>query len=991
MTTLKVVFALFLSAAMVAVFSITPVYAQENVARVTGLVTDVNGGVLPGARVDIQRKGTEVASAISDGQGEFTISNLPSGDYTLVISYVGFAKSETPFKATAGQTTRVNPVLNVASESESVIVTAERAHGEAEAINEEKMADNILNVLPSEVITSLPNANIADAVGRLPGVTLERDEGEGKYVQIRGTEPRLANLTIDGVEVPSPEGGVRQVKLDAIPADLIESVQINKTLQANMNGDAIGGSVNLVTKKAGDRPNVTLYGSGGFTPIIDTRKVYEFGVVAGQRFGAQKRLGVMVSGSYDFNGRGIDDVEPAPWAPLCLDPSGNCVPNGQAGTKFIPDITSAAIREYLYDRKRFGFGASADYRLSNSTNLYVHGLFSNFNDHGHRFEYILNTNDSGIPGSNVSQFTTEIRSPVFQVASVSVGANHVFGTSLINWQFAVGRASMKNPIGGGESHTQFNYFPPGTDPNVNLPTSNCQYLPSATTNAYYPQFSPACFSEAYNPADMKLNVIQASDHGRAAQLNLEGTVSYAKNYHIGSHASTFETGFYIRNAHKFDDSFEVDYTPNDVTAIPATLFVTNFHNSNYYGGHYQYGPGISWEAVNAYLAANPNQFTASTGNYPNSNNFDLDERVTAGYIMNSLDFSRFRMVAGVRFEGTQDRTLSFDNNAGTLSIPGQNSYIDVLPSVSLRMRLDSQNNSALRFVYARGLSRPDPVFLTTATSIDNSTTPATVTIGNPVLKPEHANNIDVLYERYLTPLGSIQAGFFYKNLTDPIVTLLSGPGALTNCPASVSPCYISQAANSGSAYIAGFEIAFQQHFSYLPGLLSGLGVSANYSYATSQAKNVNPGFRIDNPALLRQAPNTWNISPTYDRGRLSLRVGMAYNGANIFSYFYAACLNGEQVNSSGVCQTNPNTPPNPTPEPFGVKGALGDVYLYSHFQVDAQGSVYLGKGLSFVASGLNLNNEVFGFYQGSPQYPIQREFYKPTYSFGFRWELGREK
>ncbi len=180
------------------------------------------------------------------------------------------------------------------------------------SINEIRTADNILNVLPSEVITSLPNKNIADALGRLPGVTLERDEGEGKYVQIRGTEPRLANLTIDGVEVPSPEGGVRQVKLDVIPADLVESVQINKTLQPNMNGDAIGGSVNLVTKKAGDRPSLTIYGAGGFTPIANTRSVYEAGVTAGERFGPQKRLGLMGSGSYDYNGRGIDDLEPVP-------------------------------------------------------------------------------------------------------------------------------------------------------------------------------------------------------------------------------------------------------------------------------------------------------------------------------------------------------------------------------------------------------------------------------------------------------------------------------------------------------------------------------------------------------------------------------------------------------------------------------------------------------------------------------------------------------
>jgi len=960
---------LFVVASAIAVSAQSP-------GRINGAVTDTSGAVLPGATIVLEENGQKTAS---DAQGQFSIPVVAPGIYTLKVTYVGFSSYETPVTVKAGQPSNVSAVLTVGSDAESVIVTAERAHGEAEAINEEKIADNILNVLPSEVITSLPNANIADAVGRLPGVTLERDEGEGKYVQIRGTEPRLANLTLDGVEVPSPEGGVRQVKLDVIPADLIESVQINKTLQANMNGDAIGGSVNLVTKKAGDRPNVTVFGAGGITPIVDTRKVYEFGVIAGQRFGAQKRLGLMVSGSYDFNGRGIDDVEPAPWQALCLDPSGNCVPNGQAGTKFIPDITSVAIRQYLYDRKRYGFGLSADYRLSDSTNLYVHGLFSKFNDHGHRFEYILNTNDGGIPGTNTPQFTTEIRSPIFQVASLSVGANHVFGTSLVNWQFAVGRASMKNPIGGGESHTQFNYA--GA-------TSNCQYLPSATTNPYYPAFSQACFDEAYNPDNLVLNQIQASDHGKAAQLNLEATASYAKNYHIGSHSSTFETGFYFRNAHKFDDSYEVDYNP--LVTITATQFVTNFHNSNYYGGHYKYGPGISWEGVNAYLAANPGQFTASTGNSPNSNNFDLVERVTAGYIMNSVDFSRFRLVAGLRFEGTQDRTLSFDNNAGTLTVPGQGSYIDVLPSASLRMRLDSKNDSAFRFVYSRGLSRPDPSFLTTATNIDNSTTPPTVTIGNPALKPEHANNFDILYERYLTPLGSLQAGFFYKRLSDPIVTLLTGPGALPQCPPSTTPCYISQAANSGNAHIAGLEIAFQQHLGYLPGALSGLGISANYSYATSRANNVNPGNRIDNPALLRQAPNTWNISPTYDRGRVSLRVGMAYNGANIYSYFYAACLNGEQVQPNGVCVPNQNANV-PTPEPFGVKGALGDVYTYSHFQVDAQGSVYIGKGLSFTASGLNLNNEVFGFYQGSPQFPIQREFYKPTYTFGLRWVLGREK
>jgi hypothetical protein len=171
--------------------------------------------------------------------------------------------------------------------------------------------------------------------------------------------------------------------------------------------------------------------------------------------------------------------------------------------------------------------------------------------------------------------------------------------------------------------------------------------------------------------------------------------------------------------------------------------------------------------------------------------------------------------------------------------------------------------------------------------------------------------------------------------------------------------------------------------------LSGLGLSANYSYATSQAKSVHPGFRIDNPALLRQAPNTWNVRPTYDRGRVSLRVGMAYNGANIFAYFFNACQ-GQQVDSSGNCI--PNFPGDtPAPTPGGIKGPSGDQYLYSHLQVDAQGSVYLGKGFTAIASGLNLNNEVFGFYFGSTPYFSQREYYKPTYTFGLRWDLQHER
>jgi TonB-dependent receptor len=943
---------------IVSLFAVTPASAQQATGKISGVVKDKSNAVLPGASIELRPKGP---STTSDAEGQFTISNLVPDSYTLAISYVGFAAFQTSVTVAPGRTAHVDAVLNVASEGESIIVTVERAHGEAEAINEIRAADNILNVLPAQVITSLPNANIADAVARLPGVTLERDEGEGKYVQIRGTEPRLSNLTIDGVEIPSPEGGIRQVKLDVIPADLIESVQINKTLQANQDGDAIGGTVNLVTKTTGDHPTLSIFGSGGFTPIINTVPVSEFGLTAGQRFGLRKRLGILVSGSYDYNGRGINDIEP----------QGVTTVGAQNGTNDLaPFYAGNAIREYKFNRNRYGLGGSVDYKLGEYSVVYVRGLFSDFKDSGRRWEYLINDTSSG---PNSPGFDTEIRAAHYQVGSVLLGGNHILSKYYASWGLAASRSRVFNPINGGESIDTFSYAGP---------PSQCQYDPNATKSVYRPQWTPVCYTEAYNPTNFQLTTVEDAAHGQASQLNLQAQVSAGRIYQKGSHLGRFEMGFRIRNAHKFDDSFENFYAPNPALNLnlPISMFPTGLTDKNYYDRSYPLGPLASWDKVGAYFKANANNFILDPNN-PSSTygtnpaNFDLVERVTAGYLMNTIDFSRFTLVTGIRFEGTQFYSAAINTTAinpcAGLCVKAGGTYIDVLPSASLRYRID--NDSGLRLVYGRGLSRPLPQQLTTAISEDTSTAPSTFNVGA-VLKPEHANNYDVLYERYLTPLGLVQAGFFYKSISAPIVTNVtlttSGPFA---------GHFVAIPANAGTAYVTGLEVAFQQHFTYLPGLLGGLGVSANYSYATSGTTKVDP-LRTDNPALLRQAPNTWNMSPTYDRRRLSIRVGLAYNGPNIFQYQYHDL------------SLNPTPPPaaTPNPQPGGTKGPSGDNYLYSHFQVDAQGSYYLGKGVTAIVSGLNLNNAVFGFYNGSPQFVVQREYYKPTYTFGFRWDLGHE-
>jgi hypothetical protein len=218
----------------------------------------------------------------------------------------------------------------------------------------------------------------------------------------------------------------------------------------------------------------------------------------------------------------------------------------------------------------------------------------------------------------------------------------------------------------------------------------------------------------------------------------------------------------------------------------------------------------------------------------------------------------------------------------------------------------------------------------------------------------------------------VSAGVFYKRITDPIVT---EQVVLTNFqPSPVAPVgtyTTTTPINAGDATIGGFEAAYLERLTFLPGKLAGLGISANYGYTNSRVSGL-PG-RSDHPRLLRNAPNTWNISPTYDRGRYSIRIGLSYNQANIYSYNYTDGTGGS------------------TPIAGGLNGPFGDVYFYSHIQLDAQGSVRFSHGLEFIAYGLDLNNEVFGFYQGSSQYMIQREYYEPTVAAGIRWSPLREK
>jgi|HubBroStandDraft_4_1064222.scaffolds.fasta_scaffold03752_5 TonB-dependent receptor len=1021
----KIIYSFFLVGILFNTLSPHSAAAQEGRGTVAGTVRDSANAVLTGALVEIQPTGKRAAS---DDQGQFRFTDVAAGQYTLTVSYVGLSEFTNTLTVNAGQTASVDAVLKVAGVTDQVMVTAERLEGQAEAINIERTDDHIVQVLPLKEITSLPNTNIADAVGRAPSVTLERDEGEGKYVQIRSMEPRLTNTTINGVNVPSVEGTVRNIKLDSVPTNLVERIEVFKTLSADMDADGIGGTVNLVTKTASsNKPAFDFGGSGGYTPIQGGRTLGEFDGTYGQRFGTQGKLGFLLGGTWDRNNRGINDLEPAPGT--TTDP---------ATGKSIAQFTTEDQRSYAYYRTRYGFDTGIDYNLSPGSNVYIKGMYSDFHDYGDVWVYTPNAGNTvkAVNGSTITydnaqdcqavnvafdaanptatpnpcspgnyQYRHYVRRPDQQLYSVLIGARHDFGANLITYEFA---GSRGHNIGGQDfMTTNFNGPTASYDSSGHLmPGPTGADLALNTSDPLRPKFVAQDGTNIYDPTQYTVSKTSLNSY-IATTLNFQGAATYARRYSVHSHLSTFQMGVKVRNSHGYQHELDSNYNAGSTGLFTLSQVQGTYTNPTYYDGYFGgYGPTSDYNKIlqaaqAGLISANNFQQLASVQKNEGAF-FDSNERIYAGFVQDAITIGKFRFQAGVRFDGTKEDFTTHHVDAtivdgsGNLIVPASipacpsatvsicsfnqtGSYFNALASAQVQYQI--QPDTDLRAVYSRGLARPNIADLVPAETIDPNASPKQVTLGNASLIPTKSNNYDVLVEHFFQPLGILQAGFYYKQLYDPIYPTASLIGPTDPNFPNLGGYKLNQSVNGPNAYVYGFEAAWEQRFSFLPGLLSGFGVAANYGRAESQVTfptNFSPSSpggpgRIDHPTLPREAPNTWNLGFTYDKNRFSMRFGASHNDTSIFQYNYQ--------------HTDAATDADPI---LGIHGPTGDIYLYAHTQFDIQGSYRIYKNLSFFAYGLNLSNEVFGFYQGSPIYPIQREFYKPTVAFGMRWSSAVE-
>jgi TonB-dependent receptor len=966
---------------LVSIFAVTlslcgpvPAPAQSQPGSISGTLTDSSGAVLKGAEVTIPAKSLVVST---DAQGRFFFSGLQPGDYTVSVSYIGFQKLTRNITVNPGSTATLDLQLQVESQKQTVLVTAGSASAEVEAVNEERAADNLIQVMPAQTITALPDRNLGDSISRMASVALTRNEGQDNFVGVRGGEPRLTNTTVDGFNLPSQDPGLREFDYFSVPPGVVGSVVMSKTLESNMDGDGIGGSIDLVTRTASDAStySITAMGGigamGGFTPLENVRPNADIYGDWGKRFGAGKKLGFEIGAQYSFDGSGYNDVEPTPDEATL------------AGDQTVPWDDSQDLRTYQFHRPRYGFGGTLDYRINPGSTIFLHYLYTYLRDNGDKTVYSLFDNTPGVqvinpgntgctntdpvtgatagPCNTPPRYYDQLENARIYSDSLILSGTHVLTNTWYTWGATIG-----NGYFGDEP------FDSGDFTNT-ASTSSCQFNQSATKDYFVPQWTSPCFAEINMPQNYFLTDTQR-EFGHEEQINYGIEGSGAFRWHLGGHPSTFEYGAKFRGMHKYNNQWNsVENYGGSGPGVPMTDFPNQLTQSNYYNGAYKDGYNVFYGAAQNYVNQHPDEFILDNSDKGvDSSNYSLVENIPAFFVMNTTDFSNgMRLILGLRAEMTSDNVhnLAFDPNGNATPNKFSGSYYDILPSASFRF--NAGHDSYMRLIYARGVSRPEYFELAQDVSWGtggNGAYKFTVSFGNPNLKAETGDDIDVLYDHYFKTFGVLSGGYFYKHLGSPPVstqTVLNNylpPGAP---PIDQGTYLATYYINAGSAWISGIELQYLQNWTNLPGFLSGFGMNANYSYIGSQTSGI--AGRSDKPRLLENAPNLFNIGPTYNKGPLSAQLNINFNQSSIYYYQY----------TDGA--------------PGGPAGPLGDNYNYDHTQIDAQGSYRLPHGFQVIVSGLNLNNEDFGFYYGSPKFDTQREFYHPTYEFGIRWSPQLER
>lgn len=907
-------------------------FAEEKVnvvkqGTIRGRIIDASKQTLPGASIYIENLRTGVTS---DVNGYYTFSNLNPGTYTIKISYVGYSPVEMKITIPAGKTLEKDVVLNEGLELQEVVVGG-AFQGQRRAINSQKNSLGITNVVSADQVGKFPDSNIGDALKRISGINVQYDQGEARFGQVRGTSADLSSVTINGNRIPSAEGDTRNVQLDLIPADMIQTIEVNKVVTPDMDGDAIGGSINLVTKNSPYKRTITATAGSGYNWISEKAQL-NLGFTYGDRFFNDK-LGIMLSASYQNAPSGSDDVEFV-W---------------DTDSKGTICLTDYQIRQYYVTRERQSYSAAFDWDINANHKLFFKGIFNNRNDWENRYRLTLkdlnkdvNKKKEGAVADNKAsvRLQTKAGSPNNRNARLerqrtmdfTLGGEHLFGKLSMDWNASYARASEERP---NERYLGYELKKQNFDidlSDIRRPYASAQ---AGSTLILNNNFSLQELTE------------QQED---IVEKDLKFSMNFKLPLVKGFYSNQLRFGAKVVDKSKDKDLEFYDYEPVDEKAFNSNSFSnTSEQNRNGYmpGEKYKAGTFISKEYVGGLDLNNSSLFNKTENLEELAGEYKARETVTAGYLRFDQNFGKkLSAMVGLRLENTHLKyngrklTLNDDGDPESLTVTPdvKDSYLNVLPSVLLKYNVSE--DFKIRGSFTETLSRPKYSALIPNVNINNKDNE--LTLGNPELKPTTSFNFDLSADYYFKSVGLVSIGIYYKDINDFIVTqTVRGYEYEGN-----SYDKFMQPRNAGDANLLGVEVGYQRDFGFIAPALKCVGFYGTYTYTHSKVNNFNfTGRENEKDLKLPGSPeHTANASLYFEKGGLNVRL--SYNFASDF------------IDEMG-------------------ESAFYDRYYDKVNYMDVNASYTFGKKLrtTFYAEANNLLNQPLRYYQGISERTMQSEHY----------------
>lgn len=827
---------------------------------------------------------------------------------------------------------------------ETVEVTAQAANASSD-IERQRRSNKVVAVQTSDAIGELPDANVTEALQRMPGVFISRDQGEGRFVGVRGIDPNLNASTINGMSLPAPEADTRAVAMDVIPSDLVASLEVFKTLTPDMSADSIGGAIEIKSLNALDQDGSAYKVSvqNSYSELEDENSPKVSGSFTNVfELDGGRQLGVAIAASHQERKFGSENIETdGAWE----------IMEAEDGSEAMgaPEIEQ---RDYTITRERTGVAANFDLRLSETSQLYLHSLYSDFSDDEvrQRNEFKLDKGDlQTISASSATWKDARIEKSLKdrfeeqKILSLVLGGEHQLDLWGVEYALGYSKAEESEPHRRDTSFQQkgleLGYSSAGKTPNLTV----------------------ADMEAALNSANYELDEIVIEDNYTDDE-EVSFRIDFTREIQLAGNPSEIKFGLHERRREKTGDlnatiydGFGGDYSLADFAS-----------NSIDYGIAPFVGAGISKGTLNSFINTNLSSFEVDETEtaLESARDYVMNEDISALYVMNTINFDRSSLVYGLRYERTEFSAEGFRVVESDEAVAGaeevaedvyvsavsyERDYNHLFPS--LNYKFDYSDNVVLRAAYTESLSRPSFGKLNpSAAEIEYDEGELEVEAGNPDLKPYESRNLDFSAEYYADRLGMFSLGVFHKRIDNFIVeadvaSAVDYAQYVGSLP--VDKAEVMQAINGDTATLTGAELAWTQAFD------NGLLLRANATFTDSEA-NLGLGAdadRSDKIALPYQSDFIGNFIVGYERDALSLRLSTTFRGERL-----------DEVNLGDARQ---------------------DLYEDDHMQLDLSAKYRFDNGLQLTFSGINLTDEPY--YVHNSGYNGQYEEYGPTYVLGLTY------